>query len=129
MKNRKPDVLDALRGDAALISLLGGVTSTFLRVYAIKAPYALEFPRLTFTQYAVAAAGFADDRRTESEVFFEIDVFCANAPNSAIMDEADSLMTGLGFMRIDGPDDLYEDLDDTQVYHSILKYSSLESEV
>jgi len=129
LKNIKPDVLAALRGDLELMSLLGSITEQYLRIYAIKSPYALEFPRITFTQYANVGAGYSEDIRTDSNIYIILDFYCSGAPNSSIQDRADIVMTGLGFMREDGPDDLYEDLDDLQVYHTPIKYSIFETEV
>jgi len=129
MKNIKNDILAALRGDPELIALLDGTTADFSRVYAITSPYALEFPRLIYTQYANTPAGYGDDKRTDTEVFIILDLYTSGAPGSPILDRADEVMTQAGFLRIDGPEDLYEDLDNLKVYHSVLKYINFQSEV
>jgi hypothetical protein len=126
MINMKPQVLTALKTDSQLISLLGGIVTiknkTYQRIYQIKAPFAEEFPRITFFEYDNVPSGFADDNEIDCEVFIQIDVWCKGTSTSDIAKEVDIVMKSIGFQRI-GAQDLYEDDIDTQIFHKAMRYS------
>lgn len=117
MINIKPDILSALQNDSVLFSLLGNTA-----IYQLKAPSAREFPRITFYEYSNIGTLYADDVETESEISIQIDVFCMNGATTAIAIAVDRIMKSNGFFRISS-NDLYEDLDDLQIYHKAMRYS------
>ena len=117
MINIKPDILSALQNDSGLFSLLGNTA-----IYQLKAPSAREFPRITFYEYSNIGLLYADDTETESEISVQIDVFCMNGATTAISIAVDRIMKSIGFFRISS-NDLYEDLDDLQIYHKAMRYS------
>lgn len=117
MINLKPQILLALKADLTLINLLGGS-----KIYQMKAPNATEFPRITFFEYENVGAVFADDTETSSEIFIQLDVWCKDSSTSLISQRVDIVMKSLGFFRLSSQD-LYEDNNDTQIFHKAMRYS------
>ena len=116
MINIKPNVLSALKNDSALILLLGGQ-----RIYQLKAPNANEFPRIMFFEYSNVGNLYADDTEQLAEIYIQVDVFCKSSSTSDIAIAVDRIMTSIGFFRVSSSD-LYEDLEDTQIYHKAMRY-------
>lgn len=116
MITMKNTIRTALAGDSALVNLLGGQ-----RVYAIRAPDADEYPRITFFEMTNFDANHADDRAYSSRMVYQVDVWSTNNPDP-IAAEVDRVMKLIGFARVSGAD-LYED--DLQVYHRALRYGIL----
>ncbi|WAH38618.1 tail completion protein gp17 [Alicyclobacillus dauci] len=109
----KPEVRNALIGDADLVSMLGGE-----RVYSIKAPNADEYPRITMFDIYNMDQDFADDTVLSNEILVQIDVWDQGNYNS-IVSKVDDIVHGLGLIRYYATD-LYEE--DTYVYHKVLRY-------
>lgn len=117
MINLKPQVLGALQADDKLINLLGG-----LRIYQLRAPVATEFPRITFFEYENIGATYADDTEQDSEIYIQIDIWCRDSSTSEIAKRVDITMKSIGFQR-QASQDLYEDDNDTEIYHKAMRYS------
>jgi hypothetical protein len=115
MINIKPEVLQALESNQALVSLLGGP-----RIYQQVAPNPDEFPRITFFEMANFDTTFADDQAIESEIHIQIDIWSKDS-TSAIAQEVDRTMKSIGFKR-EASADLYED--DTKIFHKAMRYST-----
>jgi len=116
MINLKPEVLSALENNQELIGLLGGP-----RIYYLKAPDAMEFPRITFFEMTNFDDLYADDDALSSEIHFQIDIWSKDGNMTAIAQEVDKTMKQIGFRRTSSID-LYED--DTEVYHKALRYET-----
>jgi len=114
MIDLKPTVLQALEGNAALVSLLGGK-----RIYQLAAPNAEEYPRITFFEMTNFDSDFADDDPTTSMVSFQIDVW-SKGSTTAIGQEVDRTMKSIGFRRTSSAD-LYEE--DVKVYHKGMRFT------
>lgn len=116
MITMKSAIRTALINDAALVNLLGGQ-----RVYAIKAPNADEYPRITFFEVTNFDANHADDQVYSSRMVYQVDVWSKINPDP-IAKEVDRILKSIGFARTGGAD-LYED--DVQVFHRALRYGIL----
>jgi len=106
----------ALINDAALVRLLGGQ-----RVYAIRAPNASEYPRITYFEITNTDRNYADDQVYSSRMVYQVDVWSKENPDPIAL-EVDRVLKSIGFARV-GAADLYED--DVQVYHRALRYGIL----
>jgi hypothetical protein len=113
MITMKSVIRTALINDVALVKLLGGQ-----RVYAIRAPNAEEYPRITYFEMTNFDANHADDQAYSSRMVYQIDVWSKNNPDPIAI-EVDRVMKSISFSRA-GAADLYED--DVQVYHRALRY-------
>ncbi|MCK9327264.1 MAG: hypothetical protein M0P69_17360 [Bacteroidales bacterium] len=98
---------------AEIIKLLQGA-----RVYAVKAPRAEEYPRITFFEMVNFDENYADDTSYSSRLVYQVDIWSKANPDPIAV-EVDKEMKSIGFTRIAGAD-LYEN--DTQVYHRALRY-------
>lgn len=116
MINPKPEILAALEANAALTGLLGGK-----RIYFIKAPKADEFPRITFFEIDNIGSFYADDQEQGSAVYIQIDIW-SKGSTSAIAEEVDKTMKGLGYGRTSAAD-LYEL--DTLTFHKAMRYKTM----
>lgn len=108
----------ALLENAALVALVGRDKNNAPKVYQMVAPYAEDFPRITFFEVTNFDSDFADDVSIASEIIMQIDVW-SKSSTSAISGEVDKTMKTLGYTR-SSAQDLYED--DTGVYHKALRY-------
>jgi hypothetical protein len=113
----KPQVYQALVGDAELVQLLGGQ-----HVYQVKAPDATEYPRVTFFELNNVDSDYADDGAVSVEIRLQVDVW-SKGNYSAIVARVNAIMESLGFTRYYSTD-LYES--DTDVYHKALRYLKVE---
>ena len=113
MITMKSAIYSALTGDTTIINKLGGP-----RVYAIRAPDASEYPRITYFEYTNIDANHADDVAYSSRMAYQIDVWSKTNPDPIAV-EVDKVMKSIGFARVGGAD-LYED--DIQVFHRALRY-------
>lgn len=113
MITMKSAIRTALINDAALVKLLGGQ-----HVWAIKAPDANEYPRITYFEMTNLDANHADDQAYSSRMVYQIDIWSKGNPDPIAI-EVDRVMKSIGFARV-GAADLYED--DVQVYHRALRY-------
>ena len=113
MITMKSAIRTALINDAALVKLLGGQ-----RVYAVRAPNADEYPRITYFEMTNLDANHADDKAYSSRMVYQVDVWSKGNPDPIAI-EVDRVMKSIGFVR-NGGVDLYED--DTQVDHRALRY-------
>lgn len=120
MINIKPEIVQALESNQALISLLGGS-----RIYHLMAPNSDEFPRITFFELTNFVSDFADDGSYGSEIYVQIDIWMkVSSPQIAI--EVDKSMKQINWQRT-GSADLYEV--DTRVHHKALRYRTRKMEV
>lgn len=114
-----PIVLQALESNPALVSLIGHDRDGSARIYQLVAPYADDFPRITFFEMSNFDSDFADDEAIESRISFQIDIWSKESP-VPIAKEVDRAMKDLGFRRTSTAD-LYED--DVNVYHKGMRYT------
>ncbi len=113
MITMKSAIRTALINDTALVKLLGGQY-----VWAIKAPDANQYPRITYFEMTNFDKNYADDRAYSSRMVYQVDVWSKGNPDPIVI-EVDRVMKTIGFARVGGAD-LYED--DVQVYHRALRY-------
>lgn len=113
MINLKSQIANTLKGNQSLTTLLGGP-----RIYAVRAPNADEYPRITFFEMGNAGANFADDKEVQSDIRFQIDVWSTGS-TEAIAGAVDVAMTKAGWFRT-WSFDLYEA--DVEVFHKALRY-------
>ncbi len=116
----KQRIRSLLINDTALTSLLKGS-----RVYALKAPNAEEFPRITFFEVSGSDANSADDRPYAQRTTIQIDIWvkAGRGNPDEITKEVKRIMTDAGYPRIGGGE-FYED--SAQVLHVALRYLILE---
>jgi len=114
MINPKPEILQALESNQALVSLLGGK-----KIYWLVAGMA-EYPYITYSELANHDTDYADDKATASEIHIQVDIWSKGNPTK-IAAEVDKTMRRLGYTRY-GAIDLYES--DTKVYHKALRYET-----
>lgn len=113
MITMKSAIRTALTSDTTITDKLGGP-----RIYAVKAPNADEYPRITFFEITNFDANHADDAAYSSRMLYQVDVWSKENPDQIAV-EVDRIMKSIGFVRTGGAD-LYED--DTQVFHRALRY-------
>lgn len=113
MITMKSAIRTALINEDALVKLLGGQ-----RVYAVRAPDANEYPRITFFEITNFDANYADDAAYSSRMVYQMDIWSKENPDPVAV-EVDRVMKSIGFSRAGGAD-FYED--DTQVFHRALRY-------
>lgn len=116
MITMKSTIRTALTNDAALVKLLGGQ-----RVYAVKAPDANVYPRITYFEMTNFDRNYADDQAFSSRMVYQVDIWSKGNPDPIAL-EVDRVMKTIGFARVGGAD-LYEN--DVQVYHRALRYGIL----
>jgi len=116
MITMKSAIRTALTDDAALVKLLGGQ-----RIYAIHAPNADEYPRITYFEMTNFDRNYADDQAYSSRMVYQVDIWSKGNPDPIAL-EVDRVMKTIGFARVGGAD-LYEN--DVQVYHRALRYGIL----
>ncbi|MBO9596370.1 MAG: DUF3168 domain-containing protein [Cohnella sp.] len=115
MIDMKPTITAALRGNTALVTLLGGA-----KVYPEVSPDGTTLPYVTFFEITNFEANNADDVEIESEIHFQVDIWSKGntGPPTAAVVEA---MGELGFRRA-GAADQYEK--ETKTYHKILRFKT-----
>ena len=113
MIDLKPEILQALRGNIALVELLGGP-----KVWPEVAPESTKEPYITFFELVNVDDQYADDKAYASEIHYQVDVW-SKGNTGPIAIEVNKTMEALGFYRT-GAVDLYED--DTKTYHKALRY-------
>jgi hypothetical protein len=116
MITMKSTIKTTLTSDTTLTKALGGP-----RVYAVSAPDADEYPRITFFEITNFDANYADDAAYSSRILYQVDIWSKSNPDPIAV-EVDRIMKSIGFARTGGAD-LFED--DTQVYHRALRYGIL----
>jgi hypothetical protein len=117
MITMKSAIRTALINDPAVIALLKNEP----RVYAVKAPNADEYPRISFFEITNHDANHADDKAYSARMLYQVDVWSKGNPDPVAV-EVDRVLKSIGFARVGGAD-LYED--DTQVFHRALRYGIL----
>ncbi|MEC2892553.1 DUF3168 domain-containing protein, partial [Bacillus cereus] len=106
--------VQALENNQELVFLLGGK-----RVYYRKAKNAEEFPRITFFELDNRPDGFSDNKESESEITFQIDIW-SKGSTTAIHQKVNGIMKSIGFSRY-AIADLYEE--DTQIFHYAMRFA------
>jgi len=110
--NPKPEILQALESNQALVSLLSGE-----KIYWLVAGDD-ELPYVTYFELANFDTDFSDDEAAANNIEIQVDVWTKGNPQK-IAEEVNRTMVGLGYYRY-GAADLYED--DTKIYHKVLRY-------
>jgi hypothetical protein len=116
MISLKNTVYSALTTSIALTTLLGTGQRTFF--HRPDDANLATFPRLTYFELDNFGNLFADNSEYGSEIDYQVDVW-HTASTTAIANQVDTIMTGIGFIRLAGPD-LYEK--DNHVFHKALRY-------
>lgn len=119
MIDMSPFVLQSLESNASIVALVGRDQDDNIRIYQHRAPYADDFPRITFFEMTNFDSSYADDDASQSTISYQVDVW-SKGDTAAIAKEVDKSMKALGFRRTSSVD-LYED--DVQVYHKGLRYT------
>ncbi len=116
----KPDILQALRSNTVLISLLGRDEKGKVKVYPEVAPDS-EGQYVTFFELTNFNNQYGSNRSLSSEIHFQIDIW-SPGNTSAIAIAANESMEELDFVRTSAID-RYER--DTKTYHKILRYKKI----
>lgn len=113
----KPTITAALRGNAALVAMLGGQ-----KVWPETAPDdGIDLPYITFFEITNFEANHADDEELQSEVHIQVDVWSkGNTGPPAV--EVVRVMRSLGFRRTTATDQ-YEK--ETKTYHKVLRFKKI----
>jgi hypothetical protein len=111
----KADVVNALKANANLVTLLGGSNIT-----QIASPDTSVYPHITLFQVTNMGAGWSDNTEDMSEIHLQVDVW-SKSNYTAITLEVDNTMKSMQFQRT-GVQDLYEL--DTGVFHCAMRYST-----
>lgn len=114
----KTQVRSALLANEALVSLIGKDKDGNVKIYQLAAPYADDYPRITFFEVDNRDSEFADDMPYASDIIVQIDVW-SRGSTSALAGEVDRTMKALGYSRSNAPD-FYEP--DTQIFHKPMRY-------
>lgn len=120
MLDLKPEILQALRNNAALALLLGKDLEGNVKVYPEVSPYADAEPYITFFELTNFGSLYTDDEEAASEIHFQIDIW-SKGNTGPIAQEVDKSMKDLGFGRTSSAD-LYED--ETKTFHKALRYKT-----
>lgn len=116
MIDLKPAITAALRGNAALVAMLGGQ-----KVWPETAPDGTDEPYITFFEITNFEATHADDEELQSEIHIQVDVWSkGNTGPPAV--EVVRAMKSLGFRRTTATDQ-YEK--ETKTYHKILRFKKI----
>lgn len=115
----KEIVRSALINDNTLMNILNGP-----KVYALKAPDAEDYPRITFFEVSNSDVMSVDDRPYIERAVVQIDIWVKAGQGNPddIVREVKRIMTNAGHFRVGGAE-FYEE--DTQVFHVALRYSIL----
>lgn len=116
MINLKPTVLQALRKNAALVSLLGGK-----KVWPEVTPDKTTVPYVTFFELTNFDSNYADDQAMTSEIHYQVDVWDKYDTGPGTV-EVNKTMEELGFVRTSAID-RYDSTD--KLYHKILRYKTI----
>ncbi|NOJ72483.1 tail completion protein gp17 [Paenibacillus alvei] len=120
MINLKPKVLQALRNNAALVSILGGA-KVWPEVVPENPKKPITVPYLTFFELTNFDGNYAEDQATTSEIHYQVDVWSGSDTGPATI-EVNRTMEQLGFVRT-GAIDRYEK--ETKTYHKVLRYKTI----
>ncbi|MFU1798208.1 tail completion protein gp17 [Paenibacillus azoreducens] len=119
MIDLKPKITQALRTNAALISLLGKDKDGRVKVYPEVAPD-ITGPYITFFELTNFDNKYMEDEAVSSEIHFQVDVWTPGN-TSPIASAVNQTMEALGFIR-SGSVDQYEK--ETRTYHKVLRYKT-----
>lgn len=114
MINLKPTILEALKDNPTLTTLLAGP-----KIYFQIAPQGVNAPYVTFYELTNFDSHYADDTAIASEIHIQISIF-SPASTTQITEQVDNTMKSIGFTRTSATD-LYEG--DTKLYHKALRFS------
>lgn len=120
MLDLKPEILQALRNNAALALLLGKDIDGNVKIYPEVSPYADAEPYITFFELTNFGSLYTDDEEAASEIHFQIDIW-SKGNTGPIAQEVNKTMKALDFQRTSAPD-LYEP--DTKTYHKVIRYKT-----
>lgn len=120
MIDLKPTIMQALRTNAVLISLLGTDAKGTVKVYPETAA-GIETPYVTFFELTNFDNKYASNVALSSEIHFQMDIWTkGNTGPLAIA--VNQTMEELGFARSSATDQ-YES--DTKTFHKILRYKTI----
>ncbi|MFU1797466.1 tail completion protein gp17 [Paenibacillus azoreducens] len=120
MIDLKPKITQALRSNAALISLLGRDAKGNVKVYS-ETTKEVDLPYVTFFELVNFDNKYLDDVPVSSDIHFHIDVFSAwnTGPIAVAVNQA---MEDLGFIRTAAVD---QNEKNTGAFHKILRYKTI----
>lgn len=93
MINSKPDIYEALSGDAVLANLVQS------RIYADKCPAGGQYPIVVYTEISNVPAMYADDAETDSLITIQISVLVNSGSTTEIAKQVNKIMIGIGYIR------------------------------
>lgn len=119
MVNVKPELVAALKGDAQIISLLGGPF-----VYFQYPEDETQYPRITYYELDNKGFIYADNEEKASQIYIMVDIWSKES-TSALASAVNIVMKSLGYVR-EFAADLFET--DTKVFHKPMRFR-IEKEV
>lgn len=120
MIDLKPKVLQALRGNAALVSFLGGA-KVWPEVVPENPEKPITAPYVTFMELTNFDKDYADDQAFTSEIHYQVDVWSKSDTGPSTI-EVNKTMEGLGFVRTSAID-RYDTVG--KLYHKVLRYKTI----
>lgn len=117
----KTRIRSALLANTDLVELLGNDKNGNVPIYQLVAGDPEKFPRITFFEVDNRDSEFADDQSIASQIVVQIDVWNKGS-TSAIAEQVDKTMKGLGFFRSSAPD-FYEE--DIKVFHKAMRFRTV----
>jgi hypothetical protein len=117
MINKIDDVINALRNDATLTTLLNKRVHWLVNPLATKA-----YPYITLFEVSNAETESADDEEYADEIEIQVDIWNTGS-TTPISKQVQKVMRGLGFVHDASPD---EYLEGTKVYHKPLRFTITE---
>ncbi|MCY9764934.1 DUF3168 domain-containing protein, partial [Paenibacillus alvei] len=118
--NLKPKVSQALRGNAALVSFLGGA-KVWPEVVPENPEKPITAPYVTFMELTNFDKDYADDQAFTSEIHYQVDVW-SKSDTGPSTNEVNKTMEALGFVRT-GANDRYDT--EAKLYRKILRYKTI----
>ncbi|NGP59886.1 DUF3168 domain-containing protein [Paenibacillus thiaminolyticus] len=120
MIDLKPEVLQALRNNAALVTILGG-KKIWPEIVPDDPEKPVTAPYVTFVELTNFDKDYADDRAMTSEIHYQIDVWSPSDTGPSTI-EVNKVMEELGFVRT-GAIDRYDTV--SRLYHKVLRYKTI----
>lgn len=120
MINLKPKILQALRNNRALVSILGGA-KIWPEIVPEDPEKPITAPYVTFIELTNFDKDYADDQAMTSEIHYQIDVWSPLDTGPSTI-EANKTMEELGFVRTSAID-RYDTV--SKLYHKVLRFKTI----
>ncbi|MFW5437117.1 tail completion protein gp17 [Paenibacillus apiarius] len=120
MINLKPKVLQALRSNTALVSILGG-QKVWPEVVPEDPKKPVTAPYVTFFEVTNFDRNYAEDQAMTSEIHYQIDVWSPSDTGPSAI-EVNKTMEEIGFVRTSAID-RYDT--ESKLYRKVLRYKTI----